>query len=78
MEEMINFGPHMFKVGDTMIVMQTERVDSHNTRIKKRKYRLKRKFRAHGLWVDQYGIRECFTWFDAYWNKRKEVESKWK
>lgn len=77
-EEIVYIGPHRFKVGDTIIVMQRERNDRNNTKVTRRKYTLKRKFRAHGLWVDQYGIRECFTWFDAYWHKKVQEKSKWR
>ena len=76
--EIVYIGPHRFKVGDTLIVMTNERVDEHNTRMKKRKYTLKKKYRAHGLWMDQYGIRECFTWYDAYRYKRIQEESRWR
>lgn len=77
MLEPVYIGPRRFAVGDRLTVITSDKENTKYTRARKHVYRLKRKYNAHGLWVDQFGIRECFTWQEAYELKLKEM-GKWK
>ena len=42
--------------------VQVKRYDPETKRPKKKKMVLMEKYRFFGLFVDEHGIRECFTW----------------